>query len=125
MVRKKLGKVLILILALVIVAFAGNQEVEIEKKIDKIISQMTLEEKAAMPGGDTTSFDSKALPRLGIPALRMTDGPMGVRWPVDVEKKNSTCFPAGVLMAATWDPEIIYEVGAAIARETKAHGRNV
>ncbi len=123
MVKKILGKVIVLLMVAMVIAFAGDAE--IEQKIDKIISQMTLEEKAAMLGGDTTSFDSKALPRLGIPALRMTDGPMGVRWPVDVEKKNSTCFPAGVLMAATWDPELIYEIGAAIARETKAHGRNV
>jgi len=91
----------------------------IEKKIDQIISQMTLKEKAAMLSGDTTGFDSKPLPRLDIPVLRMTDGPNGVRW------QESTAFPVGVCMAATWDTSLIYSLGQALGRETKAKNRNV
>jgi len=92
---------------------------EIEKQIDSMISQMTLTEKASLLSGDTTGFDSKPLERLGIPALRMTDGPNGVRW------GRSTAFPVGVCMAATWDTTLIYELGQALARETKGQGRNV
>ncbi len=98
---------------------ASGLDPETEKRIDEIISQMTLAEKANMLGGDTTDFDSKPLPRLGIPALRMTDGPNGVRW------GESTAFPVGVCMAATWDTSLIYELGVALAKETKAQGRNV
>ena len=98
---------------------AGNLNQDVENKIDTIISQMTLEEKANMLGGDTTAFDSKPLVRLGIPVLRMTDGPNGVRW------GQSTAFPVGVCIAATWDTSLVYELGQALARETKANGRNV
>ena len=80
---------------------------------------MTLEEKANMLGGDTTAFDSKPLPRLGIPALRMTDGPNGVRW------GKSTAFPVGVCLASTWDTSLVYQMAQALGRETKAQGRNV
>ncbi len=99
--------------------FAGDLDSLIEQKINKIINQMTLKEKVAMLGGDTTSFDSKPLPRLGIPVLRMTDGPNGVRW------GKSTAFPVGVCIAATWDTSLIYQLGQALGRETKAQGRNV
>ena len=98
---------------------AGNLNPGIEKKIDQIISKMTLEEKANMLGGDTTAFDSKPLARLGIPVLRMTDGPNGVRW------GQSTAFPVGVCIAATWDTALVYELGQVLGRETKAQGRNV
>ncbi len=98
---------------------ANDLDPKVEKKIDVILAQMTLEEKANMLGGDTTDFDSKPLPRLGIPALRMSDGPNGVRG------GKSTAFPVGVCMAASWDTTLIYELGIALARETKAHGRNV
>jgi beta-glucosidase len=125
MYKRKVGKALLVLLALFVLASAADKNAEIEKKIDEIISKMTLQEKAAMLGGDTTAFDSKPLERLGIPALRMTDGPVGVRWPSDARKKNSTAFPAGICMAATWDPDLVYEAGKSIARETKAHGRNV
>ena len=98
---------------------ADKLDSSIENRIDVIISQMTLEEKANMLGGDTTDFDSKPLARLGIPVLRMTDGPNGVRW------GQSTAFPVGVCMAATWDTSLVYELGQALAKETKAQGRNV
>ncbi|NQV42503.1 MAG: glycoside hydrolase family 3 C-terminal domain-containing protein [Candidatus Marinimicrobia bacterium] len=91
----------------------------IEKQINDILAQMTLEEKANMLGGDTTGFDSKPLAHLGIPALRMTDGPNGVRW------GKATSFPVGVCMAATWDTSLVHELGQALGRETKAQGRNV
>jgi len=92
---------------------------EIEEKINKLMARMTLEEKAAMLAGDTTSFDSKPIERLGIPVLRMTDGPVGVRW------GKSTAFPASICMAATWNPALVYETGQALGRETRAKGRNV
>ena len=98
---------------------ALDPDPSIEKKINDIIKQMTLEEKANMLGGDTTAFDSKPLPRLGIPALRMTDGPNGVRW------GKSTAFPVGVCLASTWDTSLVYQMAQALGRETKAQGRNV
>ncbi|NIO87780.1 MAG: hypothetical protein GTN68_45320 [Candidatus Aminicenantes bacterium] len=96
-----------------------NTSLEIEERVEDLLSRMTLEEKALMLSGDTTGFDSRPNERLGIPALRMTDGPVGVRW------GKSVTFPASVCMAATWNPDLIYEYGRALGRETKAKGRNV
>lgn len=78
---------------------------------------MTLDEKLALVAG--TGFDSVGVPRLHIPSLRMTDGPIGVR------VGQATEFPASVLLAASFDPVLAERIGAAIARETKAHGKNV
>jgi beta-glucosidase len=78
---------------------------------------MTLDEKVALVAG--TGFDSVGVSRLHIPALRMTDGPVGVR------VGQATAFPAGALLAATFDPALVERVAAAIARETKGHGKNV
>ncbi|NWF88067.1 MAG: hypothetical protein HXY50_01250, partial [Ignavibacteriaceae bacterium] len=70
-----------------------NSSVSIEERVDDLISRMTLEEKIDLLGG--TGFETKAIERLGIPPLNMTDGPVGVRW------KRSTAFPSGISMAST------------------------
>jgi beta-glucosidase len=88
---------------------------EDDPRIAQLLSLLTLEEKVALLGG--TEFDTKPIPRLGIPPLSMTDGPLGVRW------QASTAFPSGVLMAATWNPAIIEKMGAALGQEAKAKGR--
>lgn len=89
----------------------------IEAQADAWLGAMTLDEKLALLGG--TGFDTVGVPRLHVPALRMTDGPVGVR------AEQATAFPASVLLAATFDPDLAERVGAAIARETKSHGKNV
>ena len=78
-----------------------------------------------------------ALPieRLGIPAIKMADGPMGVRsWvgssaitsaPGAKQIFSSTSFPAGIAMAATWDTDLVQREGQAIAQEVKALGRDM
>lgn len=94
-----------------------NSKASIEKRVEDLLKRMRLEEKIDMLGG--TGFESKPNKRFGIPALNMTDGPMGVRW------GKATAFPAGVAMAASWNAELIKQIGQALARETKAKGRNV
>jgi len=89
----------------------------VEKRVDDLLPRMTLEEKIRLLAGDV--MDTYPNERLGIPALSMADGPHGVR------HGNSTCFPTGVTMASTWDPALIERVGAAMAREMLAKGRNV
>ncbi len=90
---------------------------DVDSRAAKLLSRMTLEEKADMLSG--TGFDSRPVPRLGIPAMKMTDGPLGVR------KGRSTAFPSGVAMAATWNPDLVGNTGQAIAVETRAKGLNV
>ena len=94
-----------------------NPGASVEKRVEDILSRMTPEEKADLVSGNT--FETRPNNRLGIPAIRMADGPMGVRW------YTATAFPASVALAATWDTELALRVGRAIARELKAQGRNM
>lgn len=60
-----------------------------------------------------------AVPRLGIPGIRFTDGPRGVAM------GRSTCFPVAMARGATWDPELERRIGEAIGREARAQGANL
>ena len=88
----------------------------VESRVKDLLSRLTLEEKIDLLGG--ADFDTKPIPRLGIPSLKMTDGPLGVRW------EKSTAFVSGIAMAATWDPDLVQQIGGAIAEEAIGKGRN-
>ena len=115
-----------------------------ENNIDEVIKAMTLEEKAkllvggannffgdqAVVGGEATlvagaAGTSPAIPRLGIPATVLTDGPAGVR--IDPTRKGTdktyyaTAFPIGSCLASTWNTELVGRVGEAIGNETKEY----
>lgn len=96
-------------------ALPVNQENE--KKIEKLLTQLTLDEKISMIAG--TGFDTVPIPRLGIPSLKMTDGPVGVR------QAPATSFPSSIALAASFDTDLIRNVAKAIAQETKAKDKNV
>ncbi|MGA3134526.1 MAG: glycoside hydrolase family 3 C-terminal domain-containing protein [Terracidiphilus sp.] len=105
-----------------------------KERVADLLSRMTLEEKAAMLSGSGW-MESAPIERLGIPAIKMADGPMGVRsWagssaitslPGAPPKVLATSFPAGVAMAATWDTDLVQREGQAIAQEVKALGRDM
>ncbi len=97
-------------------AFILPQSTASENIVENLISQMTLEEKISLLGG--TGFGTKEIPRLKIPALKMADGPMGVRG------APATSFPSGISMGATFNPELVQQVAAAIAEETLFFGKN-
>jgi beta-glucosidase len=111
-----------------------NAHLAADKRVADLLKRMTLEEKASMLAGSGW-MESTPIPRLGIPAIKMADGPLGVRsWagssaitglPGSPLKVQSTSFPAGVAMAATWDPELVRREGQAIAQEVKALGRDM
>ncbi|MFA5334512.1 MAG: glycoside hydrolase family 3 N-terminal domain-containing protein, partial [Candidatus Omnitrophota bacterium] len=88
-----------------------------EKKIDDIIGKMTIQEKVKLIAGN--EMETYAIARVGIPQLRMCDGPLGVR------HGQATAFPASVSLAASWSPETTYEVSSSLADEAKAKGRNM
>ncbi len=94
-----------------------NGALPIDKRVDDLLRRMTVEEKIEMLGG--TGFETKAIVRLGIPPLNMSDGPLGVRW------GQATAFPSGILMGATWNPELISKLGSALGEETRAKKRHV
>src|ERR1017187_4048790 len=106
----------------------------VDKRVADLLSRMTLEEKATMLSG-AGWMESAANDRLGIPAIKMADGPLGVRsWAGSSAITNlagtplkllSTSFPSGVAMAATWDIALVQREGQAIAQEVKALGRDM
>lgn len=120
-------KIFLVLFAFLVSAYGFAQEkllykdpsVPIEKRVEDLLGRMTLEEKLDYLGG--TGVASKINTRLGIPELRMTDGPAGVQ----LNKGKSMAFPAPIAMAATWNPDLVKQVGAGIGRETKGHARHV
>jgi beta-glucosidase len=94
-----------------------------EERADKILSQMTLEEKIDYISGDASPKAAgmyiRAESRVDVPALKMSDGPLGVRtWGPDTE------YPAGIAMAATWDTALENRVGEQMGRDARARGVN-
>jgi beta-glucosidase len=93
--------------------------------IDDLLRQMTLQEKVAMLAGTNTWY-TVPVERLGIPSLKMTDGPNGARGAGSLTGgTKATCFPAGVSLASTWNTELVERVGQALADEAKAKGARV
>ncbi len=93
----------------------------IEDKVEALLKQMSLQEKVDMCHGGS-DFATKAIPRLGIRAWEMTDGPGGVRTN-GVEK--STYFPTGISLSSTWDPDLIYRTGQAMGQEARFYKKDV
>jgi beta-glucosidase len=75
----------------------------------------------AVPGAGYVA----GLPRLGVPALKETDASLGVAYVFGLRRDGATALPAGVAMAATWNPELIRRGGAMIGAEARAKGFNV
>jgi len=94
-----------------------NSSATIAEHVHDLMSRMTLREKIKMLGG--TGFTTEPIKRLGIPAMKMDDGPLGVRW------GKATAFPSGTAIASTWDTALVNQVGKAIGREVRGKGRNV
>jgi beta-glucosidase len=95
-----------------------------EGRIDALLGQMELGEKVAMASGSGLWY-STPVERLGIPAFKMSDGPNGVRGEARGSGVTSTCFPVGVALGASWDPDLLSEVGKALAAEARAKGVDV
>jgi beta-glucosidase len=95
------------------------------KDIIKLISQMSLEEKASLCSG-MNFWHLKGIERLGIPAIMVTDGPHGLRKQAGSsdhvglnDSVPATCFPTASALAASWNRELVYEVGQALGEECR------
>lgn len=102
-----------------------------DKKIQDILSKMTLEDKISLCNG-ADFWHSKAMAQYGIPAVTMSDGPHGVRCQkngADMlgvnESEPATCFPTAVTSGATWDAELLKAEGQAIGEEGLSYGVDV
>lgn len=98
--------------------------------IEQFMRQLTVEEKAALVSG-TDFMYTNPVPRLGVPSLRMSDGPHGLR--VQTEGGDNgvtgslpaTAFPTAAAVACSWNPENSYKIGAAIGKEAHKYGVHV
>jgi len=96
-----------------------------EDEIASLLDAMTVEEQIALLAG-RDSWTTTAIERVGIPAIKVTDGPNGARGGgVLVGGVTAAAFPVGVALAATWDTELVGEIGEALAREAKSKGARV
>ena len=93
--------------------------------IDDLLGQMTIEEKVSLLAG-ISMWHTAAIERLGIPSLKMTDGPNGARGAGSlIDSVKTTCFPAEISLASTWNTDLVERVGQALADETRMKGAQV
>jgi len=103
-----------------------------DKAIDSLIAQLTLEEKIGMLHGNSM-FSTGGVERLGIPELKLTDGPLGIReeisrvsWaPAGWDNDYATYYPAGSGLSATWNPELAYLFGNSVGEEARARNKDM
>jgi beta-glucosidase len=104
----------------------------IENRVDDLLSRLTLEEKISILHANS-KFTTAAIPRLGIPRRWLDDGPHGVREDIGPDTWQSagrtddfaTAMPAGICLAATWNPELGFSEGEAIGQEARARGKDI
>src|SRR5512145_1711631 len=92
--------------------------------IELLLAQLTLEEKISLLAG-ADLWHTVPLERLGIPVLKMTDGPFGARGVDHPSSPTSACFPCGSALGATFNPELVERVGKALAEETRSKGAHL
>jgi len=87
--------------------------------VDSIFGKMSLQEKIDYIGG-FNDFYVRAIPRLGLPAIKMSDGPMGVR-----NYGPATTMAGGIALAATWDSELVKRAGGMFGDDARARGVHI
>ncbi|MDS0527809.1 glycoside hydrolase family 3 C-terminal domain-containing protein [Clostridium sp. SHJSY1] len=103
-----------------------------EERIEELISKLTLEEKVGMCHGRGL-FRTEGVERLGIPPLKMSDGPMGVRnefpdasWmPIGNSDDYTTYLPCNTALAATWNTDLAHRAGKVLGKEARGRGKDV
>jgi beta-glucosidase len=103
-----------------------------KEQIEKLISQLTLEEKVGMIHGNGF-FTTKGVERLGIPPFKTSDGPRGVRkdfvndeWKdIGLSYDYVTCLPCNSALAATWNRQLAYSTGKILGKEARGRGKDM
>ena len=93
------------------------------RDIPALVAALTLDEKASLTAG-IDFWHTAAIPRLGIPSVKFTDGPNGARGETDsfLSVTPSICIPSATALGATWDPALVAEASAAVARQARDKG---
>ncbi len=96
-----------------------DKNAPVEDRVESMLSSMTLSEKLEYIGG-VESFYIRSVPRLELPKIKMSDGPVGVRtW------GQTTAYPTGILDAATWDTDLIEQLGEHLGMDARARGVHI
>src|SRR3984893_9889081 len=113
-------------LLLVVVLFFGfglavkaqqnPSKAEIDKRVEALLGQLTLEEKITLIGG-INDFYTRPISRIGIPSFRISGGPTGVH-----DYRPTTAYPAGLLLAASWDTDLARRVGISMGKDARPRG---
>jgi beta-glucosidase len=90
-----------------------------ERRVDSLLAELSLADKVMLLGG-VDGVSTRAAPSIGLPALQLSDGPVGVS-----ARAPSPAYAAGILLAATWDPALARRVGAAIGADARARGIDI
>jgi beta-glucosidase len=93
---------------------AQPTQAEIDQRVETLIGKLTLEEKILLLGG-INDFFTRPILRVGIPSLKMSDGPMGVH-----DYGPTTAYPAGIALAASWDTDLPKRVGISMGKDARA-----
>ncbi|MDE6467727.1 MAG: glycoside hydrolase family 3 C-terminal domain-containing protein, partial [Muribaculaceae bacterium] len=117
-------RTLILPITLSVALAAGAQvykdaSAPVDARVEDLLGRMTLEEKIDYIGG-YKGFYIRGVERLGIPEIKLTDGPVGTH-----KDGRSTAYPAGVLSASTWNRDLVYELGKQLGRDSRARAVHV
>lgn len=122
--RRVLLSTTLSLLALLGGSFTGSKAIAeadpVETKVAELLSKLTWEEKITLLSGTKDGMHVPGISRLGIPELKFSDGPVGVRcW------GKTTAYPAGAMLAASWDVEAAQAMGKALGRDCRARGVHV
>lgn len=93
------------------------------ERIERLLAELTLEEKVSMLSG-ADMWRSQPVERLGIPEMKMTDGPNGARGDA-ISGKSAVCTPVGIAMASTWNTDLLEEVGTMLGEEARSKAAEV
>jgi beta-glucosidase len=96
----------------------------LENKTKQLIGEMTLDEKIAMLAG-ANLWSTVSIPRLNIPPFKVTDGPNGGRGAQGGMGPSSVCTPVGIALGATWNTELVQQIGEVLGDEVKLKGAQV
>jgi beta-glucosidase len=96
--------------------FVGNNPQAVDKRVDDLLSKMTLDEKIELIGGDTP-FRTHPIPRLNIPYFQMADGPVGAHIPAP-----TIAYAGGIGLAASWDEALALRIGQQLGRDSRSRG---
>ncbi|KAF8602571.1 putative beta-glucosidase precursor [Ceratobasidium sp. AG-I] len=92
--------------------------------VEHVLSRLTIDEKTRLLAG-IGWWQTFAVERLGVPSIRLTDGPNGARGTKFFEGVPAACFPASTGLASSWDTPLLEQVGKAIALDCKDKGAHI